>query len=96
MIHRYKPDAALELLAAVEHYEAERPGLGGEFLDAVDLAIVAIKEAPTRWPRIDQHARRYRLDRFPYHLVYDIKESVVVIIAVAHQHREPGYWKRLP
>jgi plasmid stabilization system protein ParE len=30
--------------------------------------------------------------RFPYTLIFRIKESTVRIIAVAHQRRRPGYW----
>ncbi|HEX3356072.1 MAG TPA: hypothetical protein VHS31_03735 [Tepidisphaeraceae bacterium] len=70
MTHRYKRDAANELFASVEYYEAEQSGLGGELLDEIDAALVIIKEAPNRWPATDEGARRYRLDRFPFHLVY--------------------------
>jgi hypothetical protein len=35
--------------------------------------------------------------RFPYVLIYRIEPKRVLIVAVAHQHQEPGYWtKRVP
>jgi len=37
--------------------------------------------------------RKLVLQRFPYVIVYREKESSVEILAVAHGHRQPGYWK---
>ena len=31
--------------------------------------------------------------RFPYRIVYYLRESDVRIVAVAHQRRRPGFWK---
>lgn len=30
---------------------------------------------------------------FPYMLIYTIEESEIIVLAVAHQHRKPNYWK---
>src|SRR5438067_9760912 len=93
MIHRYKRDAAEELLAAVKYYEDAHPGLGAQFLDEVDAAITKVKDAPMSWPQAHGGARRYRLDRFPYQIVYETKYHAIAIVAVAHLHRKPGDWK---
>ena len=37
-------------------------------------------------------ARKLRLSRFPYSLVYRLHGDVIMVIAVAHQSRHPGYW----
>lgn len=42
----------------------------------------------------DAPVRRIPLARFPYHLVYTHTDEVVHVIAVAHDHQEPGYWIR--
>lgn len=39
-------------------------------------------------------ARKLRLGKFPYSLVYRSHGKVIMVIAVAHQSREPGYWTR--
>lgn len=31
--------------------------------------------------------------RFPYHLVYLLEADLIHIIAVAHDHRRPGFWR---
>lgn len=32
--------------------------------------------------------------RFPFSLVYTNTETGIVVIAVAHGYRKPGYWKK--
>jgi len=31
--------------------------------------------------------------RFPYSMTYSIENDFILIIAVAHQNRNPDYWK---
>ena len=38
--------------------------------------------------------RKLRLGKFPYSLVYRVQGEVITVIAMAHQSREPGYWRR--
>lgn len=37
---------------------------------------------------------RYVLDRFPYSVLYAVASDRVWVVAVAHQHRRPGYWQQ--
>jgi hypothetical protein len=39
--------------------------------------------------------RRCRTNKFPYGIVYMLEdnEHTIIIVAVMHLHREPGYWK---
>ena len=37
--------------------------------------------------------RRKVLHRFPYSVVYEVAESSVTILAVAHHRRLPDYWR---
>lgn len=42
---------------------------------------------------MDLSGVRYILfHRFPYALIYMVLDSRVIVIAVAHTRREPGYW----
>ena len=87
--------AGEELAAAITWYEAKRPGLGGEFYDAVVRAIDLIRAHPEigtfRSGRLAH--RRFALTRFPYTIVYRVREPDVYIVAIAHTSRRPGYWK---
>lgn len=40
--------------------------------------------------------RRRVLHRFPYSVVYEVRENTVTILAVAHHRRLPDYWVAKP
>jgi plasmid stabilization system protein ParE len=69
-----------------------RPGLGGEFFDAVVQAISLIQEQPEiGTPSRDQRTRRVLVQRFPYQVVCRLAVDEIVIVAIAHLKRRPGY-----
>ncbi len=41
----------------------------------------------------DRKTRRLLLPRFPYQIVYRIRPGEIVVVAIAHSRRRPGYWK---
>ncbi len=62
---------------------------------AVDAAVQQMSTAPTRWPVVHQHYRWVRTPRYPYVLYYRILDpDTVLVMAVAHARRRPGYWLR--
>ena len=60
-----------------------------EKLRLVD-AILADLDKPD--PEIEPGVRRCLLARFPYGLIYGLDGEMLVVVAVAHLHREPRYW----
>jgi plasmid stabilization system protein ParE len=89
-------EAESELLAAADWYEAQRAGLGRRFGAAVERALLSVAERPDAHPRAEQSSRaavrRLLVAEFPYAIVFMRIEDRVRILAVAHLHREPGYW----
>ena len=86
--------AEAELVAAAEWYEGKQPGLGLEFLLAVDREFERIRAEPLGFPRW-REGRPYRkcvLRRFPYVIFFSLAETAVDVLAVAHAKRRPGYW----
>ena len=67
-----RPAAAADIDDAFLWYEAQRPGLGHEFLAAADALINAIAEHPLRYPVIRRNTRRALLSRFPYAMYFRI------------------------
>ncbi len=59
----------------------------------VEEAIELILEDPLRWHAFDEDVRRCMTRVFPYGILYTIEPEFVLIVAVAHCSREPGYWK---
>lgn len=91
--YAFHPDAEEELAEAAEYYEARRPGLGGVFVSEVIHTISLIREYPDAGTPLGASRRRMILRRFPYSVVYRRDSDSVVIVAVAHQSRRPGYWR---
>jgi hypothetical protein len=86
-------EAAAELAEAVAYYDGLVSGLGSEFAAEIRDGIRRIEEHPKAWPLMGDDIRRYRLNRFPYGLVYMVYQSEIVVLAVMHLHRQPCYWK---
>jgi hypothetical protein len=91
---RFLAEAEAELDGAVAYYDSQLSGLGADFAAEVQRGIARIAEYPRAWQLIGRRVRRYRLNRFPYGLVYVELQSEIVVLAVMHLHRRPDYWRR--
>lgn len=89
----FHPEARVEYLEAAAFYEKSRRGVGAEFSREIESAIGRIIEAPERWRITKQDVRHYLAHKFPYAIFYTIEQDFILIIAVAHGSREPGYWQ---
>lgn len=67
--------------------------MGNAFLIEVLSAVDRIARFPQAWQPLGQGIRRCRLSRFPYGLIYAIDSGDVLVLAVAHLHRRPDYWR---
>lgn len=92
---RISEPASDEFNEAVRWYEARRTGLGGEFFDAVGATVSRIETNPEIGAVIsaDGRTRRALVAGFPYQAVYRLRPAEIVIVAIAHLNRRPGYWK---
>ena len=87
------PAALAELRSAVEWYLERSEPAAQEFVAEVDRAIALVIESPKRWPVSEHNTRRFVLQRFPFAITYSETDSGVQVLAFAHGHRRPGYWK---
>lgn len=92
--HRYLPAAREELIEAAAFYQAAAPGLGDDFLDDVERAIETLQEHPRMGAQAGRSFRKLHIRRFPFTLIYADRADEIVIVAVAHQRKRPGYWRR--
>jgi toxin ParE1/3/4 len=88
------PQAWLEIEAAADWYQQRSADASVGFIAAVFDALGSIVEAPRRWPKYLYGTQRFVLHRFPFSTIYLDAPDVVNIVAVAHNKRKPGYWKR--
>jgi toxin ParE1/3/4 len=91
---RILPEAEEELAEAAAWYEEKRTGLGIELIAVVDRAFEEIADAPLSWGlwRDDRPYRRKVLAHFPYLIFFRVEGDTVVVMAIAHAKRRPGYW----
>ena len=82
-----------ELRSARNWYAALGPELAARFIAEVREARRLIGENPAAWKPLGEGVRQIRLKRFPYLLIYVEEEKEIVVYAVAHERREPNYWK---
>lgn len=90
---QFHPDSTIELSEAAHFYEEHQEGLGERLLVAVEEAIAFIKKHPIIWHPDEQGRRKHRVKRFPYLIIFKIKNDTIFILAIAHTSRHPGYWK---
>lgn len=93
MAFTFHPKAEAELTEAVDYYEEAEPGLGYEFALEAHAAIHRAAAYPQAWPILEGEVRRSLLKRFPYGILYTEEGEGILILAVMHLHRQPGYWR---
>jgi plasmid stabilization system protein ParE len=89
---RFHPEAEEEYLASLSWYQQRSPIAATNFETAVGVALETIQKAPQRWPIYFNNFRKYVLRQFPFSVIYQEFSTEVVIFAVAHGSRRPGYW----
>jgi toxin ParE1/3/4 len=92
--YSFHPEAEAELVDAALFYESRLVGLGKSFITEVDKTISLIREYPEAGTAVRVPLRRMLVHGFPYSLVYRREDEFVLIIAVAHHSKRPGYWRR--
>ena len=75
---------------AAEIYEDEAVGLGGRFLDEVEGCVDLLLDRPYIGRRVGEFGR-FPLRKFPFTLIYALEDDNLVVVAVSHHRRRPGY-----
>lgn len=89
----FHPEAERELTRAAQFYETEREGFGARFAAEIERTLRLIEGSPragTLWRA--GPARAWRTKRFPFTIVYVDRADALIVVAIAHTKRRPGYW----
>ena len=89
----FRKAARLEFDEAVSWYEAQRAGLGSEFVSEIDRAVHRACETPLQFPIVLRDVRQIRASRFPYSVLFRLKHDRLVVLAVFHARRDPQVWR---
>lgn len=89
----FHPAVHGEVNDAYRWYEQQRPGLGDDFLAAVEEVFNRLRQTPEAHQKVYQDVRRALPRRFPYGVFYRILPDRVEVIAVQHSRRDPKIWR---
>jgi hypothetical protein len=89
----FHPEALAETDGSVDFYDAQLDGLGLRFLTAIEETTERISASPDAGAPLQGEYRKRIVPGFPYSIIYRVWEDYVYVVAVAHQHRRPGYWR---
>lgn len=89
----FHDEARAEVLQARMWYAARNRVAAKAFVMELKRAVESIGDAPEAWPTHVHGTRRCLFQRFPYAVIYRIRADDVQVVAVAHTHRRPGYWR---
>ncbi|HEY7767284.1 type II toxin-antitoxin system RelE/ParE family toxin [Longimicrobium sp.] len=94
MKHRLRFDEAAraEYISTLKFYRGDGSKLARAFAAEFRRVSLLLERHPMLGAPYYSGTRRKLLARFPYALIYLIDGSDVVVVALAHQRREPFYW----
>jgi plasmid stabilization system protein ParE len=86
-----------EFVEAIAYYNEQSEGLGYRFAAEVRRTLSRIVQHPHAWTPISECTRRCRTIGFPYGVIYQPQQEIILVVGVMHLHRHPDSWKsRLP
>lgn len=90
---RFLKPAEAEVDEAVVYFDEQRAGLGDRFEQDLLATVTFVSEHPLSVKPLTDRVRKFGLRTFRYSLIYVVEEREIVIVAVAHHRRRPGYWR---
>jgi toxin ParE1/3/4 len=85
--------ARREISDAAIFYAQRSQEIGDRFLDAIESAILKIRETPDRFRQLESNLYQCRVPGFPYAIIYKVTKTELIILAVKHDRRRADYWR---
>lgn len=92
MDYEFHPLSEQEYYEAIDFFAAIDSDLAEAFIREIESAIIKICDRPEMYPRVSAHVQRCLVRTFPYGVLYQADERIL-IVAVMQLNRRPGYWK---
>lgn len=95
MDFRFHPEAREELDDAIAWYTERDADVGRRFRERVGQAIELLRKNPFVGAAVkDTPYRHYVIRGFDYVIFYEDRGGELIIEAIAHTSRRPGYWMK--
>lgn len=85
-----RPLAALEVIEAYDWYELQRQGLGIDFLNELEIFYYKLLQNPHTHSYYQKPVRSGKIERFPYVVVYEIFNEVIIVYSVFMAKQNPA------
>jgi plasmid stabilization system protein ParE len=69
------------------------PRIAESFLEHFNNAVRLLVDHPHLGKPLSARLRLIPIPHFPYSIIYRITSDTIIVQALAHQRRRPGYWK---
>jgi len=87
------PGARRDFDDSFDWYATRSDVAAERFSNGIDATLAMIAADPRRFAAVDSIHRECLVPRFPFRIIYRIETTRIVVVAVAHAKRRPGYWK---
>ncbi|MBN2890677.1 MAG: type II toxin-antitoxin system RelE/ParE family toxin [Bacteroidales bacterium] len=87
-------EAKADLKEGIIWYKNKNSNLVEDFVSKVEKAVKTISENPLQFVALYKNSRKFKIDRFPYNIIYIIKEEKVIIFSIMHTSRNPQNWQK--
>jgi plasmid stabilization system protein ParE len=90
----WQDHAKIELKEAARYYRINSgDDVVHDFRDEMRRPLTRqLLEHPEIGVRILRETRRYPLHDYPFNIIYRLTSEAIIIVALAHHSRRPGYW----
>ena len=90
---RIQSQAQREINEAFDWYFKRNPEAADAFLTEIGASLTQIASRPQLYPAYTKSSRKRVLANFPYSVIFQEKDDFILVVAVAHAKRRPGYWR---
>lgn len=88
---RFHRQVQSDLNTILKHYYKASEGLGDDFYEEFMRCVRQAVSNPRFYHFDESNLRRCNLERFPHHFLYDIKEGIVRVWVLRHDHRRSSF-----
>ena len=90
---KFLTPARSDVREIIGYYNDQRDGLGSEFTTELRQTLMRVKHYPRAWSPLSTRVRRCRVNRFPYSVIYQVRDDVILIAAIQHHQQQPDSWR---
>jgi len=87
-------EAADDIKEITLWYKDLSPELGRRFITELYKGFDRIVANPNAWFNIASRVKRHTLSHFPYFIIFQLHNDLIIVYAVIHARRNPKRWKK--